>query len=186
MPLFLRERLKRTSYIKCFCQRSFSFFVFEIEKMKRRWRTKNFHGSQVEWRGRGIPFLKKKTDRKSEDSSVSGRFSPGSGWICPRVGSSGRTGWQQTGRQQTGQKAGWTPLSAPAPPRLENKHRWTTVRTRVELYYSLCCSWQGLTTHHMLAYTQTIIFAWQVMSLGKLWRCNMDVFVWPSFVIKND
>lgn len=45
MPLFLQERLKRTSYIKCFCQRSrrsaFSFvfsssscFFFAIEKWK--------------------------------------------------------------------------------------------------------------------------------------------------------
>lgn len=72
-------------------------------------------------------FKKRKTEKRQKERRKfsEGRFSPGSDWICHRVGSSGRTGWQEMG-----QKAVRLLLSAP-PPRLENKHRWTMVRILV-------------------------------------------------------
>lgn len=103
---FLQERLKRTSYIKCFCQRS--LLLFRNRKMKRRWRTKV---SMAHDKSEGRSSLKKEREIQIEQRKFNeGRFSPGSDWICHRVGSSGQRGDRRVPR---GQKVVRRRLSAP-------------------------------------------------------------------------
>lgn len=95
MPLFLQERLKRTSYIKCFCQRSLLFF-FCNRKNEKTVEDKKFPWLTRRVKRKGNSFLKKekqKKDRKSEESSVkavSAQDQTGfaTGWVPPagRVG----------------------------------------------------------------------------------------------------
>lgn len=69
---FLHERLKRTSYIKCFCQRS--LLLFRNRKMKRRWRTKV---SMAHDESEGRSSLKKEREQTDRAKKVQRRpFQP--------------------------------------------------------------------------------------------------------------